>query len=143
HCTQRANPPDAERLEPLAAAGPPAPPLRALLAPAARDPVPLVLDPVHSLESWVDSTPAAGGELPRVVGTHRTALRGVPVDRVTQPYTLWMVQRVLDAYRALGASGRAAVDAALEGAGWQPLFDFAPRHRVERRPFRLFLATPQ
>jgi hypothetical protein len=52
-----------------------------------------------------------------------------------------MVQRVLDAHRALDATGRAAVDAALAGTGWEPLLGFAPRHRVERRPFKLFLAT--
>jgi hypothetical protein len=96
---------------------------------------------VRAFETWVDSTPAVDGELPRIVGTHRGELRGVRVDRVTLSYTLWMVQRVLDAYHALDGTGRAAVDAALAGTGWQPLFDFEPRHRVERQPFKLFLAT--
>ena len=142
HWIERMNHPDVETFGPLVAEDALPPTLRALLELAARDTVPLVLDTVRAFERWVDSTPAVDGELPRVVGTHRTELRGVPVDRVTQPYTLWMVQRVLDAYRALDRGECAAVDAALEGTGWRPLLDFAPRHRVARRPFKLFLATP-
>lgn len=141
HWVERMNHPDVETFAPLVAGDALVPTLRTLLALAARDTVPLVLDTVRAFESWVDSTPAVAGELPRVVGTHRSELRGVPVDRVTLSYTSWMVQRVLDAYGALDASGRAAVDAALAGTGWEPLLGFAPRHRVERRPFKLFLAT--
>jgi glutathione S-transferase len=141
HWIERMNHPDVETFGPLLADDALAPTLRALLALAARDTVPLVLDTVRAFETWVDSTPAVDGELPRIVGTHRGELRGVRVDRVTLSYTLWMVQRVLDAYHALDGTGRAAVDAALAGTGWQPLFDFEPRHRVERQPFKLFLAT--
>ena len=71
---------------------------------------------------------------------HRTTLRGIGVDRLTLSYTLWMVQRVLDAYHALGAGERGAVDATLAGTGWEPLLAYVPRHRVERRPYKLFLA---
>jgi len=141
HWVERMNHPDVDGFGSLLAGDALAPTFRALLSLAARDTVPLVLDTVRAFETWVDSSPVGDGELPRAVGTHAGSLRGIPVDRLTLSYTLWMVQRVLDAHRALDATGRAAVDAALAGTGWEPLLGFAPRHRVERRPFKLFLAT--
>jgi hypothetical protein len=62
------------------------------------------------------------------------------MDRFTSSYTSWMVQRPLDAYRALDGAGRAAVDRAVAGTGCEALFTFAPRHRVEKRGFKLALA---
>jgi hypothetical protein len=117
-----------------------APTLRALLTLAAGDTVRLMLDTVRPSEAWVDSTPLAAGELPRAVGAHATVLRGVTIERLTLPYSLWMVQRVLDAYRALPPADPSAVEAALAGIGWEPLLAWTPRHRVERRPYKLFLA---
>jgi len=143
HWIERMNHPDVETFGPWLAADALAPTFHALLALAARDTVPLVLDTVRAFEAWADATPTVEGELPRAVGMHRGHLRGVAVDRLTLSYTLWMVQRVLDAYRALDAAGQNAVAAALAGTGWEPLLDFTPRHRVERRPFKLFLATPK
>jgi hypothetical protein len=48
-----------------------------------------------------------------------------------------MVQRPLDAYRALPAAGRAAVDRSLGGSGCEALLAFTPRHRLGKRQFRL------
>jgi hypothetical protein len=59
------------------------------------------------------------------------------VHRYTSAYTLWMVQRPLDAYRALAAGERAAVDQALAGTGCEALLALAPRHRLGKRRFRL------
>lgn len=116
-----------------------APTLRPLLERIGRDAVPLILDTVRAFETWAsENTPA--DELPRIIGTHPTTLRGVGFERVTTPYTLWMVQRLLDEYRRLAPAGRAAVDHALAGSGCEPLLAYVPRHRVERRPFKLFLA---
>ena len=140
HWIERMNHPDPETFGPLVTGDALSPTLRALLELAAGDTVPLVLDNVRAFEEWVDTTPLLGGELPRGVGMHRTTLRGIGVDRLTLSYTLWMVQRVLDVYRALGAGERGAVDATLAGTGWEPLLAYVPRHRVERRPYKLFLA---
>ncbi len=115
------------------------PMLRPICELIGRDAVPVILGITHAFEAWADSSPEVTGHLPRVVGMHASALRGVAFDRITTPYTLWMVQRVLDAYRALAPGGRAAVDAALAGTGCETLLAWAPRWRVVRRPFRLVL----
>jgi glutathione S-transferase len=115
------------------------PAVRALLGLIGRDAIPLVLDTVRAFEAWADENAAHADELPRGVGMHPTSLRGVRFDRFTTSYTLWMVQRVQDAYRKLPAVDRAAVDRALAGTGCEALFAYTPRHRVARRPFKLFL----
>lgn len=117
-----------------------APTLQPILRLIGSDALPLVLAGVAAFEEWVDGQPADLVEPPRGVGGHATTLRGVPMDRFTSSYTSWMVQRPLDAYRALDAAGRAAVDHAVAGTGCEALFAFAPRHRVEKRGFTLALA---
>jgi glutathione S-transferase len=114
-------------------------PVRALLGLIGRDAIPLVLDAVRAFETWADENAGHTDELPRGVGMHATSLRGIHFDRFTTSYTLWMVQRVQDAYGKLPAGGRAAVDRALAGTGCDALFAYRPRHRVVRRPFKLFL----
>ena len=56
-----------------------------------------------------------------------------------RPYTLWMLQRSLDAYAALTAAERARVDAALDGTGWGALLAYRPRHRMGKRGNELAL----
>ncbi len=72
---------------------------------------------------------------------HETALRDVRFTRYTSPYTLWMVQRPLDAYRALDAADRARVDRAVAGTGLDALWHFAPRYRMGKRQFKLVCST--
>ena len=116
-----------------------APTLRPLLERIGRDAIPLILASARAFETWADQNPTTG-ELPRAVGTHPTSLRGIHFERLTTPYTLWMVQRVLGEYRRLGTDERAAVDRALAGTGCEAALAYTPRHRVERRPFKLHLA---
>lgn len=111
--------------------------MRPLLELIGRDAVPLVLDTVRAFETWADTRPAGDNSPPRMVGTHRTALRGASFERYTSPYTLWMVQRPLDAYAALGAPERAAVDRLLAGTGCEELFRYRPRHRMTKDRFTL------
>jgi hypothetical protein len=75
-----------------------------------------------------------------VLGFHETSLRGVPMPRYTSAYTLWMVQRPLDAHAALGAADRRRVDAALKGTGCEALLAHRPRHRLAKRAFQLVVA---
>ncbi len=117
-----------------------APTLHPLLDRIGADALPLILNSVRAFEDWADANPSPTDELPRVVGTHPTTLRGVAFERLTTPYTLWMVQRVLGEYHRLPPAGRAAVERTLAGTGCEALLAFTPRHRVERRPFTLFLA---
>ena len=117
-----------------------APSLGPLLELVGRDAVPLLLDNARAFESWADARPADVGEPPRSVGTHSTRLRGAEVSRYTSPYGLWMLQRPLDAYRALGDDERQRVDAALAGTGCEALFAYRPRHRLGKRRFKLCFA---
>ena len=76
---------------------------------------------------------------PRAVGGHTTTLRGAEVARYTSPYALWMVQRPLDAYRALVPAERAAVDAYVAGTGCEALFALEPALRIGKRGFTLVI----
>ena len=114
-----------------------APTMRPLLELIGRDMVRLMLDDVRDFEAWADQQADRGIEIPRGTGTHTTRLRGVEIPRFTSPYTLWMVQRPLDAYRALQAGERAEVDRALSGTGLEELLAFEPRHRLTKRNFKL------
>jgi glutathione S-transferase len=116
-----------------------APTLHRILGLVGADAIPLILAGARAFDAWVDEQPAPPVEPPRGVGGHTTALRGVPMQRFTSSYTPWMVQRPLDAYRALDAAGRAAVDRAFAGTGCEALFAHAPRHRVGKRRFTLVL----
>jgi hypothetical protein len=113
------------------------PALGRILALVGGDALPVVLDTVRAVEAWADARPEGSDEPPRAVGMHATRLRGVAMQRYTSPYTLWMVQRPLDAYRALPAPERAAVDRALAGSACEALLAYAPRHRLGKRRFRL------
>jgi glutathione S-transferase len=119
-----------------------APTLRPLLELAGRDAAPLVLDTVRAFESWADGRPEDLETPQRAVGFHETELRGARFSRYTSPYTLWMLQRPLDAYPALAARERAAVDAALAGTGLEAWLRHAPRHRLGKRRFQLVFEEP-
>jgi glutathione S-transferase len=140
HWIERMNHPDPDDMGPWLAGDALAPTMRALLARLARDGAPYVLDTVRAFESWADARPAGTTEPPRAVGFHQTSLRDVSVGRYTSPYTLWMLQRVLDPYRSLGDAERAAVDRALASTGCDAFLSYVPRHRLEKRDFKLAFA---
>lgn len=117
-----------------------APGMRQLLQVMGRDAVPLLLELLETLEAWVDSAgPEELERPPRAVGRARAPLRGVVLERVAMPYTLWMVQRTLAFYRSLPEPERVQVDRALEGSGWEPLLAWVPRHGVTKRGFQLVI----
>jgi glutathione S-transferase len=119
-----------------------APTLRPLLDLAGRDAVPVILDTVRDFERWADARPGDVHTPPRGVGIHASELRGARFSRYTSPYTLWMLQRPLDAYLALGGPERARVDAALAGTGLVDALRYAPRHRLGKRRFQLVFEAP-
>jgi glutathione S-transferase len=102
-----------------------------------RDAFPLLLDTVRDFEAWADEHARESGEPPRATGIHETALRGVRVQRYTNAYTLWMLQRVWDAAAALSDAERRSVDEALVGSGCEALLSYAPRHRLGKRNYKL------
>lgn len=139
HWIERMNHPDPERYGPWLEADGLAPTLRPLLELIGEDAVPLVLANVRAFDAWADAEGAPDAQPPRFAGSHEATLRGVRFERATSPYTLWMLQRVREAYLGLGSEARGAVRAALEGSGCEALLDAAPRHRLEKRSFQLVL----
>jgi glutathione S-transferase len=111
--------------------------LRPVLTLVGHDAVPLLLDTVRDFERWADARPPELEEPPRAVGFHETGFRGARFQRYTSPYTLWMLQRTLDAYRSLSDAERARVDASLAGTGCEALLAYRPRHRMGKRRFKL------
>lgn len=108
--------------------------LAATLAPVLRsmaDGAPLLVDAVASIDAWIDANP--GKPPPRAIGMLDSSFRDTKLSLLCRPYTLWMVQRPLDAYAALTDAERARVDAALAGTGWAKLLACRPRHRMGKR----------
>jgi glutathione S-transferase len=79
------------------------------------------------------STQAMGTLAP--LGQHRVTLRGVEIELAVRHYSIWMLQRVLDAYQALGAAERERAEAILAATGLAPLLDVRPARRIERVGF--------
>lgn len=140
HWVERMNHPNPDEFTGWLAGDALAPAMRPLLEDIGRDAVPVILDTVRAVEEWADAHASPGLNPPRALGMHATALGGVPVQRYTSPYTLWMVLRVLDQYAALTPDGRNAVDAALAGTGCEALLAYQPRHRIAKRGFDLVFA---
>jgi len=111
-----------------------------VLAVMGRDAAPVILACLRDLEAWLDENPGHPGVLPPAVGSTTSELRGRALTRATLSYSLWMVQRTLDAYAELGEDERARVDAALEGSGWEGVLAYRSRHRIEKDGFQLVLA---
>jgi len=92
------------------------------------DGVPMLLDAARMIDEWLDANPNTPP--PRVIGLCKSTYRDTTISSMCRPYTLWMIQRSLDAYAALDASERAQVDRALLGTGWEALLACRPRHRI-------------
>jgi glutathione S-transferase len=114
-----------------------APSFREALAAMGRDAAPVILDSVRAVEAWADARPAELDAPPRAVVACDTVLRETPLKKLALPYTLWMLQRTLDAYRGLDAGQRARVDEAIAGSGWDAVLAYQPRHRMGKRDFAL------
>jgi glutathione S-transferase len=113
------------------------PGMRALLALIGKDAAPVILDTVTDFEKWAGGRDEDDYEPPRATGFHETKLRGVTMPRYTNAYTLWMLQRPLDAYAALDAAGRETVRLALAGSGCEAMLGYRPRHRLAKRDYHL------
>lgn len=101
------------------------------------DAVPMVVASVEATDAWAAEQAKAGERVPRAVGIQQSTYRDTTISAAARPYTLWMVQRPLDAYRALGPADRVRVDAALAGTGWEAILALRPRHRVEKQNYQL------
>jgi glutathione S-transferase len=118
-----------------------APTLREVLRVMGTDAAPVLLKGLEVFEHWADTAPRDLEELPRAVGQIESTLRGLPVVRFAGSYAPYLVQRVLDDYRALDPAARKRVDEAVAGTGWEAVLAHEPRHRVAKRGFKLVLAN--
>ncbi len=101
------------------------------------DGAPILTGAIASIDAWADEHATPGDAAPGGVGVQHVDFRGTPMSPAVRGYTLWMVQRVLDAYRALPDAGRARVDTALAGSGWEAVLALRPKHRLVKRDHRL------
>jgi hypothetical protein len=109
------------------------------------DAVPMVLASARATETMVDEqnktdqseSKTAGLGVPAQAGLVESNYRDVTLSTAARPYTYWMLQRPLDAYRELDEASRSRVDAALAGTGWEELLAFEPRHRLGKQNYQL------
>ena len=73
---------------------------------------------------WAQANPDT--EIPRAIGMAPYRIEGVDGERFASPFSLWMLQRPLDFYRALDGAGKTAADTLLEAVGGSAFRDFAP-----------------
>jgi len=137
HWIQRMNNPDPDLAGDFAEPAALAPTLSPLLELIGGDAILLLLDNLRAVDEWAATRPRDLREPPRGVGGHATSLRGTVFNRVTSPYTLWMAQRPLDAYAALGSEERDATDRLLGGTGCEALFAYRPTQRLGKENFKL------
>ena len=116
-----------------------APTLREVLTVMGQDAAPTLLKGLEVFERWADAAPPGLEELPRAVGQIESTLRGLPLVRFAGSYAPFLVQRVLDDYRALDPAARKTVDEAMAGSGWEAVLAHEPRHRLARRGFQIVL----
>ena len=108
-----------------------APTLREALGVMA-DGVEMLVAALAAIEDWADEH-ASEGPPPRAIGRVETQYRDATVQCGARPFPLWMLQRPIDAYRALASAERARVDTAIAGTGWEPILALAPRHRLVKQ----------
>jgi len=104
--------------------------------------VPMLLASVQATDQWAGEHAEPGEVVPPATGLPASAYRDVTITSAARAYTLWMVQRPLDAYRALEQAERARVDTMLEGTGWDALLAWEPRHRVVKRDYQVVWDRP-
>lgn len=106
------------------------------------DAVPMVVASVEATDEWAADHAQPGEKIPQATGFVPASYRDGTLSCAARGYTLWMVQRVLDAYLALGNDERSRVDAMLAGSGWEPLLALRPRCRVTKRDYQVVWAAP-
>lgn len=92
--------------------------------------LPVLVDTVRRVDEWIDDNP--GMPIPRVIGRHDVVIGGTRVARGVLPYSVSMLQRIVDHLDRLSPAERARVAAWLDGHGGRALLDVRIRHRVRR-----------
>lgn len=79
--------------------------------------------------AWVAAHPCEA--VPRAVGTVSFVVEGVTGARIASPYSLWMLQRALDAYQKLSPDKKAKADALLDIVNGDAFMSFDLPRRVQ------------
>ena len=95
---------------------------------------------VHSLDAWLAQqgdfaplAPVSAKPSIRMLTSAEFSLRGTAMQSMAGPYTLYMLQRVTDAYAALGGDDQLRVHAWFSAHGLQELLTLRASRRVARR----------
>lgn len=105
----------------------------------AKEQLPILMDTLADLEKWVSENPDTK-ELPRITGFHKFKIDGVEEGRAVLPFSLWMLQRVLDHLASLSGDDRKAAVELLAKIGAQDLLNMQVMPRLKRENFKLVIA---
>jgi glutathione S-transferase len=115
------------------------PTLAPVLKLMARDYLPEVKMIVDFVDAWFErqgavaaGTPVGGKPKVRTIGQGRFQLRGVDMESMVSPYSLYMLQRVTDAFDASENADQQRVSAYFADHGLDALLALKARRRVER-----------
>jgi glutathione S-transferase len=117
--------------------------LKAVLRHAAEDLVPETRAAARFLDEWLvgQKDLDEGAVLERGLGMCSFELRGTTINALAQPYRIFLLQRLQDAYAAMPAGDRQATEGLLEEVGLGPLLRIRTRRRVERANHREVLGA--
>ncbi|MDE1174823.1 MAG: glutathione S-transferase family protein [Parvibaculaceae bacterium] len=107
----------------------------------ATDHLPVILSTVDAVNRWLEANPVEEGApiVPKgtrkALASHAPEIRGVAARQGVRHYQIWMLQRIQDAWDALPAADRDAVDVLLERTGLRPLLTARCTRRIERRDY--------
>ena len=95
-----------------------------------REQLPVLADSARQLSAWLAAHP--GERIPRALGKHAFTLEGQTGQRIVRPYSLWMLQRAREYYRALKGTEGEAVNALLQQVGGEGFQQFEDPPRLQR-----------
>jgi len=99
---------------------------------------PVLVDTALRLGQWAAEN--EGPEVPRKIGEHDFKIGNVTETRAVLPYSVWMMQRVLDCYQAMSDADRQQANTFLDAVGAQDALQFRPPIRLSRIDNKLHLA---
>jgi glutathione S-transferase len=100
---------------------------------------PVLVDTALRLDQWAREND--GPAVPRKIAEHEFTIGDVTETRAVLPYSVWMMQRVLDCYHAMSEADRQQADLFLRDAGGYDALQFKPPVRLLRIHNELNLAT--
>lgn len=104
-----------------------------------REQLPILISTLAGLKKWVKDNPDTKA-LPLITGFHKYKIGGIEEDRAVLPFSLWMLQRVLDHLQALQGNDLQNVADLLRQIGGEALLDMQVTPRLQRENFKLVLA---